>query len=326
MKNRTEITPAAELSEAAGRAAASARVGMFAPSGLLEQGAETARAFLAHVEQAGIDHVCCGDHVSFAGLGFDGLVQATVLAMLHPTLPVYTGLYLLPLRHPVLVARQLADIARLAPGRLIFGAGIGGEDRREVAICGVDPATRGLRMDECLTVVRQLMTGKAVTFHGTFFDLEEAVIAPPPAEPVPLIIGGRSDAAIRRAGRLGDGWLGIWNSPRRFAAAAEIAAQEAALAGRSDPPSRHAMQVWCGLADSRSAARACLAPAMEAFYQLPFERFERYCPYGTAQDVAEFLAPYAAAGCAEFNLIPQSPDHDHAIAGTAAVKRLLAPA
>jgi alkanesulfonate monooxygenase SsuD/methylene tetrahydromethanopterin reductase-like flavin-dependent oxidoreductase (luciferase family) len=310
----------------AGRTAASARVGMFAPSGLLEQGPETARAPLAQACKAGIDHVCCGDHVSFAGLGFDGLVQATALAVLHPTLPVYSGVYLLPLRHPVLVARQLADIARLAPGRLIFGVGIGGEDRHEVAICGVDPATRGPRMDECLTVVRQLLTGKAVTFHGTFVDLDEAVIAPAPAEPVPIIVGGRSDAAIRRAGRLGDGWLGIWNSPRRFAAAVEMAAQEAARAGRPDPPRRHAMQVWCGLADSRQAARACLAPAMEAFYQLPFERFERYCPYGTAEDVAGFLAPYAAAGCTEFNLIPQSPDYGHAIAGTAAVKRLLAPA
>jgi len=326
MKNRTVITPAAEPAPAEGRAAVSVRVGMFAPSGLLEQGPETARAFLARVEQEGIDHVCCGDHVSFAGLGFDGLVQATALAMLHPALPVYTGVYLLPLRHPVLVARQLADIARLAPGRLIFGAGIGGEDRHEVAICGVDPATRGQRMDECLAIVRQLLTGKAVTFHGTFFDLEEAVIAPAPAEPVPIIIGGRSDVAIRRAGRLGDGWLGIWNSPRRFAAAVEMAAQEAARAGRPDPPRRHAMQVWCGLADSKQAARACLAPAMEAFYQLPFERFERYCPYGTAEDVAEFLAPYAAAGCAEFNLIPQAPDPGQAIAGTAAVKGLLGSA
>ena len=259
-------------------------------------------------------------------MGFDGLVQATALAVLHPTLPVYCGVYLMPLRHPVLVARQLADIARLAPGRLILGTGIGGEDRHEVAICGVDPATRGQRMDECLTIARQLLTGKAVSFHGTFFDLDEAVIAPTPTEPVPLIIGGRSDVAIRRAGRLGDGWLGIWNSPRRFAAAVEMTAEEAARTGRPGPPSRHAMQVWCGLADSKQAARACLAPAMEAFYQLPFERFERYCPYGTAEDVAEFLAPYAAAGCTEFNLIPQAPDHDHAITGTAAVKRLLATA
>ena len=297
---------------------------MFPPSGLLEQGPDTARAFLRQAENAGIDHVCCGDHVSFGGMGFDGLLQATALAMLHPTLPVYLGVYELPLRHPVPVARQLADLARLASGRLIFGTGIGGEDRHEVAICGVDPATRGLRMNECLTVVRQLLTGKAVTFHGAFFELDEAVIAPAPAEPVPIIVGGRSDVAIRRAGRLGDGWLGIWNSPRRFAAAIQMAAEEAARTGRPDPPRRHAMQVWCGLADSRQAARACMEPAMEAFYHLPFDRFGRYCPYGTAEDVAEFLAPYTAAGCTEFNLIPQAPDHDYAIAGTAGVKRLLA--
>jgi alkanesulfonate monooxygenase SsuD/methylene tetrahydromethanopterin reductase-like flavin-dependent oxidoreductase (luciferase family) len=318
-------SPAAGLAHARGRAAAPARVGMFAPFGLLEHDPEAARAFLAHVDQAGIDHICCGDHVSFAGMGFDGLVQATALAMLHATLPVYSGLYLLPLRHPVLVARQLADFDRLAPGRLIFGVGIGGEDRREVSNCGVDPATRGQRMDESLTVVRQLMTGKAVTHHGTFFDIDEAVIAPAPAAATPVIIGGRSDVAIRRAGQLGDGWLGIWNSARRFAAAVDMAAAEAARAGRPDYPGRHAMQLWCGLADSKQEARACLAPAMEAFYQLPFERFERYCPYGTADDVAEFLAPYAAAGCTEFNLIPQSPDGDQAIAGTAAVKRILAP-
>jgi alkanesulfonate monooxygenase SsuD/methylene tetrahydromethanopterin reductase-like flavin-dependent oxidoreductase (luciferase family) len=303
----------------------SPRVGMFLPFDLLDRGQDTARAFLAQAGQAGIDHVCCGDHVSFfVGLGFDGLVQATALTMLHPTLPVYTGIYLLPLRHPVLVARQLADLARLAPGRLIFGVGVGGEDRHEVSVCGVDPATRGLRMDECLTVVRQLLTGTAVTFHGKFFDLDEAVIVPPPAAPVPIIVGGRSDAAVKRAGRLGDGWLGIWNSPRRFAAAVELAAQEAIRSGRPDRPARHGMQVWCGIADSREAARGCLAPAMQAFYQLPFERFERYCPYGSPDDVAEFLAPYVEAGCTEFNLIPQSPDHDQAIAGTAAVRKLLA--
>ncbi|HEY4853946.1 MAG TPA: LLM class flavin-dependent oxidoreductase [Streptosporangiaceae bacterium] len=304
--------------------AASARVGMFAPFDLLEQGPETARAFLARVGEAGIDHVCCGDHVSFAGAGFDGLVQATALAMLHPTLPIYSGVYLLPLRHPVLAARQLADIDRIAPGRLTFGVGIGGEDRHEVSVCGVDPATRGLRMNECLTVLRQLLTGTAITFHGTFFDLDEALITPAPAAAIPIIIGGRSDVAIKRAGRLGDGWLGIWNSPQRFADAVEMAAKEAARTGRPDPPAHHAMQVWCGLADSKEVARACLAPAMETFYHLPFERFERYCPYGTADDVAEFLAPYTAAGCTEFNLIPQSPDPDQSIAATAAVKGLLA--
>jgi alkanesulfonate monooxygenase SsuD/methylene tetrahydromethanopterin reductase-like flavin-dependent oxidoreductase (luciferase family) len=302
-------------------------VGMFPPAGLLSKGPQNAGEYLARAAAAGIDYVCCGDHVSFyGGFGSDGLLEATALAMLHPALPVHIGVYLLPLRHPVLVARQLADIARLAPGRLVLGVGVGGEDRHEVSVCGVDPATRGRRMDECLTIVRQLLDGNAVSFHGEFFDLDEAVIAPAPADPIPIVVGGRSDAAIRRSGRLGDGWLGVWNSPARFAAAARLAAAEAERSGRPSAPSRHAMQVWCGLADSKQAARACLAPAMEAFYQLPFERFERYCPYGTPDDVAGFLAPYVDAGCAEFNLIPQSPDDDQAIAGVAAVKKLLGQA
>jgi alkanesulfonate monooxygenase SsuD/methylene tetrahydromethanopterin reductase-like flavin-dependent oxidoreductase (luciferase family) len=323
MSSANAISATTSSQDARGRVAAPARVGMFAPFGLLARGPEGARAFLARAGDAGIDYVCCGDHVSFAGAGFDGLVQATALAMLHPILPIYSGVYLLPLRHPVLVARQLADIDRIAPGRLIFGVGVGGEERHEVSICGVDPATRGLRMNECLTVVRQLLTGAPGSFHGKFFDLDDAIIAPAPAAAIPIIVGGRSDAAIRRAGRLGDGWLGIWNSPRRFADAVEIAAKEAARIGRPDPPARHGMQVWCGLAESKEAARACLASAMETFYHLPFERFERYCPYGTAEDVAEFLAPYVDAGCTEFNLIPQSPDHDVSIAGVAAVKELL---
>jgi len=298
------------------------RVGTFPPFTVLQQGPEATRAFLAQAGQAGVDHVCCSDHVSFYGVGFDGLVQATALAMLHPTLPVHMGVYLLPLRHPVPVARQLADIAQLAPGRLVLGVGVGGEDRHEIEVCGVDPATRGRRMDECLTVLRQLLAGAPTTFHGEFFDLDQAVIAPPAA--IPILIGGRSDVAVRRAGRLGDGWLGVWNSPRRFAAAVALAAQEAADAGRPDPPTQHAMQVWCGFADTPEAARACLAPAMELMYQLPFERFERYCPYGTPAGVAEFLAPYVEAGCSEFNLIPQSPDPDRVAGDVAAVKKLLA--
>src|SRR6266480_1221143 len=214
----------------------SLRVGVFPTTGQVGYTGDAA-AYLARVHDAGIDHVCCGDHVSFfVGVGLDGLLQATALAMLHPSLPIMTGVYLLPLRHPVLVARQLSDLDQLASGRLIFGVGIGGEDRHEVEICGVDPATRGRRMEECLSVLRRLLTGARTTFHGEFFDLDEALVLPAPAAPTPIVVGGRSDAAARRAGRLGDGWLGIWNSPRRFAEVVDIAAQEAARTGRSGPP------------------------------------------------------------------------------------------
>lgn len=302
----------------------SPRIGVFAPMDLPDRGPDATSTFLATVAAAGLDHVCCGDHVSFGGAGSDGLLQAAVLAAAHPSLPVHTGVYLLSLRHPVLVARQLADIHRLAPGRIVFGVGIGGEDRREVAMCGVNPGTRGVRMDECLTCLRALGTGAAVTHHGRFFDLDTAVVRPP--APVTITVGGRSDAAVRRAGRLGDGWLGIWNSPRRFTEATALAGEIAAQAGRADYPARHAMQVWCGLADTRETARTSLAAAMQNFYRLPFDVFERYCPYGTPADVAEFLGPYLLAGCTEFNLIPVAESDEAAVGGVADVQRLLSTA
>jgi len=127
------------------------RVGMFAPVGQLARGAGQSATWMSRVGDEAIDHLCVGDHVSFfVGAGSDGLATATSLLSCSSELPAYIGLYLLPLCHPVPVARQLASIGELAPGRLTLGVGIGGEDRHEIEICGVDPGTRGRRMDECL--------------------------------------------------------------------------------------------------------------------------------------------------------------------------------
>jgi alkanesulfonate monooxygenase SsuD/methylene tetrahydromethanopterin reductase-like flavin-dependent oxidoreductase (luciferase family) len=278
---------------------------------------------LERVAGAGLDHVLLGDHISFHdGHGIDGLVAATAYLMLQPTLDVYVAVYLLPLRHPVLVARQLATLAELAPGRLILGIGVGGEDRHEVEICGVDPATRGRRADEGMAALRGLLGGGPFSFHGAFFDFDEVVIRPAPG-PVPLIVGGRSNAALRRAGRYGDGWLGIWNSARRFVEAIGIVAAEAERAGRGEVNWQHGMQIWCGIGRDRETARQRVAERMESVYKLRFERFERYTPFGTAAEIAEYLRPYQGAGCSHFNLIPQAGDVEEAIEGAAEVKRLL---
>src|SRR4029450_13562551 len=88
------------------------------------------------------------DHVSsHTGFGMEGLVRAATLAALEPELAVHIGVYLLALRHPVPVARQIATLCESAPGRLLLGVGGGGEDRREIEICGADPETGGRRTD-----------------------------------------------------------------------------------------------------------------------------------------------------------------------------------
>ena len=302
------------------------RVGVFAES--LDASfadRDRLRATLGRVADAGVDHLCLGDHVSFfVGAGSDGLISATSMLAMQDALPVYVGLYLLPLRHPVTVARQLATIAQLAPGRLTLGVGIGGEDRHEVEICGVDAKTRGRRMDECLRILRQLADGTPVSFDGEFFTIDDALILPAPSPRIPLIVGGRSGAAVSRAARLGDGWLGIWVSPRRYADVRAHITREAIAAGSDASGFEHALNVWCGFATTRDAARELLATRMQRFYQMPFEPFERYSPYGTPEEVAEFLRPYVDAGCSTFNVIACAHDDHEAIAAVGELRTLLA--
>lgn len=286
-------------------------------------GADSARrrAMVQRADDVGLDHVSVGDHVSFfVGAGFDGLLGASSILGASDRLRSNTGVYLLPLRHPVVVARQLADLAGLAPGRFRFGVGLGGEDPHELEICGVDPRTRGRRMDECLEVVRALLTGAPVDYEGAFFSLSGALIAPAPTEPVPIIVGGRSDAAIRRAGRLGDGWFGIWVSAARYGAA--VAQMEAAAdeVGRGGRDRTNALNVWCGIGTSQEAARRHVAAGMEAFYQLPYERFEKWSPAGEPAQIAEFLAAYLDAGCSVVNLILQGESAEAEIDGAAEIR------
>jgi alkanesulfonate monooxygenase SsuD/methylene tetrahydromethanopterin reductase-like flavin-dependent oxidoreductase (luciferase family) len=304
--------------------AGSIRIGAVPSTGLASLDvAERARLVQA-TAAAGLDGVLQADHVSFRdGWGLDAIVMMAGLSSAHPTIGLHIGVYLLPLRHPVTVARSLSTLAQLAPGRVVFGVGIGGEDRHEVEVCGVDPRTRGKRCDESLELLRGLLTGDEVTHHGPCFDVERCRILPAPAPPIPIVVGGRSDAAIRRAGRLGDGWLGAWCSPRRFAEAIARCDDHAAEAGRSPVAWRHKLQPWVGLAERRDDAHRHVARSMERFYGLPFEAFEKYTPFGTPAQVAESLAAYVDVGVREFDLSVCASDPEEGLAMAGEVKRLL---
>lgn len=315
----------------ADRSATDVRFGVnLMPQLWVDAPALSGRNLLAHrsrlfdrMAEGGIDHVMVGDHVMFHdGVGNDGLTDAASVVTATDGLDVYLAVYLMVLRHPLLVARQILTVAQLAPGRLALGLGIGGDDRREVIACGVDPRTRGRRMDEGLGLVRRLLDGETVTHVGEFFSLDEARLRPAPDRPIPLVVGGRSDAALRRAGRLGDGWLGIWNSPGRCADAIRTVEEHGAVAGR-DVDWKHGMTFWCGFGTDRSEARARVAPAMEGLYRTPFENFERYVPYGTPQEVAEFVAPFIDAGATTVNFIPFAGSDEAGIDAAAETRKLL---
>jgi len=112
----------------------------------------------------------------------------------------------LPVRHPVLVAKQATSVAVLTGNRLVLGVGTS-PWREDYDVLGVDWPSRGQRMDEEIAVLRGLAAGGYFEYRGKIFDLPPVKIAPVPSAPIPVLIGGHSDPALRRAARLGDGWL-----------------------------------------------------------------------------------------------------------------------
>ena len=130
-----------------------------------------------------------------------------------------TNVYLLGLRHPFVAARAIQTLDLVSGGRAEIGIGAGWL-RQEWTAAGLDPATRGRRLDEALAVCKRLWSEETVEHRGEFFDFEAVAFEPkPPQRPWPPIhVGGESDAALRRAAQHADGWLGLGHTPDSAAA------------------------------------------------------------------------------------------------------------
>ncbi|MGH8881405.1 MAG: TIGR03854 family LLM class F420-dependent oxidoreductase, partial [Stackebrandtia sp.] len=175
------------------------------------------------------------DSLWFSELVFSPAVDPVVgmaFALSRTTdLKVGTSVAILPGRHPVLVAKQLASLAALAPKRVlpVFGlraAGPGESDLFPVA------GPRGGVFDESLRLLRAVLRDDNIDFHGDYFSVRDASIGNRPARPLDIWLGGRAPGAFRRIGRYGDGWLGSFVTPAEAAAAVSTINTEAAAAGR----------------------------------------------------------------------------------------------
>jgi probable F420-dependent oxidoreductase len=128
------------------------------------------------------------------------------LAAVTQKLHFCTNVYILPLRHPLEVAKATGSLGYFSNGRVHLGAGAGWM-KEEFDMMGVDFHTRGKRYDECIEVIRKVQTGKFVEHHGQFFNFPRIIMTPVPPAPVPILIGGISEPALRRAAKIGDGWV-----------------------------------------------------------------------------------------------------------------------
>lgn len=133
-------------------------------------------------------------------------ILATAMAAATSTIRFVPFVLKLPVRPPVLVAKQAASVAYMSGGRLSLGVGLSPWPE-DYAAMGVPFARRGKRMDEAMDIVRGLTSGEYFSYDGEIFQIESMKINPVPAAPIPLLVGGHSDAALRRAVVRGDGWM-----------------------------------------------------------------------------------------------------------------------
>ncbi|MBF6372938.1 TIGR03619 family F420-dependent LLM class oxidoreductase [Nocardia farcinica] len=135
----------------------------------------------------------------------DPPIGATAMAAVTSRIRFYTNVLKLGSRNPLLLARQVGSVANLSNNRFGFGVGIGWAPE-EFEWCGQPYARRGARVDEMIEVIKLVLGGGMVEFHGEFYDFEPLQMSPAPSAPVPFYIGGHTEAALRRAARVGDGW------------------------------------------------------------------------------------------------------------------------
>jgi alkanesulfonate monooxygenase SsuD/methylene tetrahydromethanopterin reductase-like flavin-dependent oxidoreductase (luciferase family) len=202
-------------------------------------------------EHLGFESGWVGDHLSFHSPMLEAVCAAAVAATHTARLRVGFGIMQLALRNPVWAAKQLGTIEALAPGRIVLGVGVGGENPQEFVAAGVPTAGRGARLDEALHVVRESLRGRPCEHVGRYLRVSSPALEPVPGARLPLVVGGRSDAALARAGRLGDGWLALRADAARLRRDAQRVAEYAAEANRPAPQTQ--LMVFVNVADRRAA-------------------------------------------------------------------------
>jgi probable F420-dependent oxidoreductase len=250
------------------------------------------------VDDCGYDSLWVGDHLAFAVSILDPLLQLAQAAVVSPRLTLGTNVYLLPLRHPGPVAKQVASLDHLCEGRLIFGVGVGGEFPKEFAVAGVPRGERGARLSAAIPLLRQLWSGEPVSYAGKYFGAFDDVAMQPPARQPggpPIWCGGRADAVLARAGRLADGWISYVVTPEQYRAA--LNKIEAAAEGRAIARFGTGHLLFVRLDASYEMALDTAAASLSQRYAMDFRRAaERYAALGTPEQVAARIRDFHAAG------------------------------
>ncbi len=255
-------------------------------------------------DRYGYDSIWLSDRIVSSRFSLEPLIALSMVAAYSDRMKFGTSVLALPLRNPVVLAKQVATLDYLSQGRFFPAVGLGQEEPEEYEACGVPKTDRAARTDEAIVLMRRLWEEDSVTHEGRFFACHDVSITPKPVfQPSPPVwIGGRSPAAARRVGRVGDGWLVSSATPGEVAEGRDIVFDTAADNHREIEEDHIGVLLGYYICDDYE--QAATKSHQYVTRHRPDAHFTEFTALGTTQQVAELIQSYIDAGAFKFAVRP----------------------
>jgi probable F420-dependent oxidoreductase len=259
-----------------------------------------------YFEALDVDSLWMSDRLVTSQLILEPITFLSYIAGRLRKMKLGTSTLVLPARNPIVLAKELATLDFISRGRLFPAFGLGGDDSKDLQAVGVYKKERAARADEAIGLMRRLWKEENVTFEGKFYSVQDVTIMPRPWQKngLPIWIGGRSQAAMRRTGRLGDGWLVSSVSPAEVDAGIKAIRAYAAEAGRQVPEDHYGVLVPFYFAADADKAFEVAGRSVRPRADISVGEFTAF---GSPDQVRAKVQAYIAAGATKFIMRPCGP-------------------
>jgi alkanesulfonate monooxygenase len=271
---------------------------------------DTIARVAARAEEWGIDSFWLSDHLMAPNPELDVVATLSLIASRTSKIRLGPSVYLLNLRHPLLVAKSFASLDYLANGRIVMAVGTGA-NLADYAACGIPLEARGARLDEGIRILRQVWIEPSSSFAGKFYKFDNVAIEPRPIPrtnndfgTIDLWIGGQSKGALMRAAKLGDGFFASFQTPEEFGANMAAIKQYARDFGREHAHIESGLILRCRISSSKARALEEVDPKLWRIGAVDGEAVLKRSVYGSPDDILRRMEDYVAAGLDKFVLWP----------------------
>jgi probable F420-dependent oxidoreductase len=267
-------------------------------------------------EEWGIDSFWLSDHLLAPTPELDVVATLSLIASRTSKIRLGPSIYLLNLRHPLIVAKSFASLDYLARGRIVMAVGTGA-NLDDYAACGIPLEGRGARLDEGIEILRKVWLKPQVSFSGRFYQFDKVTIDPRPVRrpnndfgTIDLWVGGQSKGALMRTARLGDGYFASFQTPDEFADHMRQIREYARGYGRENARIESGLILRCRISTSKKRSLEEVDPKLWRLGQVDGEAVLKRSAYGSPDDVIETMQKYVAAGLDKFVLWPLATPED----------------